>query len=304
MHSFKFGAIPFLLYVLFIANINFAEAEIFGDGEPENGVEDKRQLLALTEVAQYQRFIGTIECADNQRGIAVLLSVKDSENEERQPILLTAKHVFPGASDGELEDCQYLMAGKPWQAQPLTSRYAKSGSFSVADHQLDRSRAIEFSQDWTLVKLSAWKNWSNSAFSLPVEQAARHLEHSAAEQDIRRPQHAFFIGFDEARGGFMVDLDCEFGEPEPDSLVGDIGHLVWDNCDSIGGSSGGVLFELSGSKPRIKGIRVGNLFDSEVYPEGPDPGDRFDLRANLNLSRTFDQEILDAIKLLVSPSSG
>jgi len=296
--SFKFTAVFFLVCGLVITNIDLVEAEIFGDGEPENGTEDKRHLLALTEVRRYQRFVGTIECSDSQRGIAILLSVRGSENEKLQPILLTAKHVFPGNSSDELKDCDYLAAGTPWQPQSLASRSIKSGFFSTSELQLDRSKAIEFSQDWALIKLQAWKNWSNSAFYLPVKEAERYWESDGEQQDIHRPQPAFFVGFDEARGGFMVDLDCEFGMPGPDSLIGVIGHLVWDDCHSTAGSSGGVLFEMSGPEPRIKGVRVGNLFDSEIYPNGPDAGDKFDLQENVNLSRIFDQEILDAIKIL------
>ena len=274
-----------------------SRAEIFGDGKLGNGIEDDRRLLAATAVARYQRFFGTIECSGKVKGVALLLNVPSTEKSVSQPMLLTAKHVLPSLDSKTLKDCVYQAGGTPWQPQSLAAEYAWGGSKIVPIESVGQSRVQEFAEDWALVKMSTWKGWENNAFLFSMDDAALRWDEMATDH---YPYPAFLIGFDGARGGFMVDLDCEFGFPEPESLIGSVDHLFWDNCDSVPGSSGGVLFEQTGSAPRIAGIRVGNLFDADVHPNGPSPGDKFNLHSNLNLSRTLDQEIVNAMRLLAS----
>ena len=290
----KFSVICAVVCVLWISSSRYAEAEIFGDGDPDNGIEDSRQLLAATDMAHYQRFFGTIECFGRVRGIALLLSVLNSESDKFHPVLLTAKHVFPGVGNERLEDCHYQAAGKPWQPQLLARKYVSGGSSRVGAEQ---SRVAEFAEDWTLVSMPTWKGWKNNAFSFSIDIAQRRYN-GRGDKDTPYPQRAIFIGFDEALGGFMVDFECEFGFPEPESLTGSAPHLLWDNCDSVRGSSGGVVFGWIDHEPKIAGIRVGNLFDAGIYPYGPGPGDKFDLSTNINLTRLLDQEILDAMEAL------
>lgn len=260
-------------------------AEIIGDGIASNGIEDGRQRLSSSQYASVQRFVGTIECAGRTRGTGVLLREASTEGEPERPLLLTAKHTLIDPTLEETARCEYRPMGTSWEAQviPQSSRISLDPVAEIGTSIL--SRVEEYNQDWAIIAIEPWPTWEG--YALPYRS---RLERPVQEK-MDFTGKAVLIGYDAATGSIMIDPNCRYGLPSEESLLAGAAGLVWDDCDSVPGSSGGALFSIKPSGLRFVGIRLGNLFDSQQYPLGPDAGEKFDLNKNLNVTRVFDSSI-------------
>ena len=282
----KFGA-----FCLFLLLHSAVIAEIFGDGVATNGIEDQRLSLSTTEQSQYQRFFGTIECFGQVTGTAMLLDV-GHEGGTRQPLLITAKHVLPKAWFENHSACEYLPAGYSWSKQPLNGRY-------IAGHEEisggSESLVHKYASDWTLIALKPWDNWHNNAYNFSIDSIPDNQSHAAPSLPVS------FIGFDSLNPGFKIDQACRLGTINSDSPFYGAEGIVWDDCHSVAGSSGGILFTESDAGMELVAMRIGSLFDKSIHPSGPATGDQFDPHANTNVARLFDATIYSGIRSLLTP---
>ena len=287
---FKF----FSLFVICVLFHQVAIAEIFGDGIAENGIEDHRKRLSATEQQHYQRFFGTIECEGVVKGTAILLNVGLNDS-DRRPVVITAKHVMAERWFDNSEACRYLPAGYPWGQQVLTGDHAKG----VSPASVEENHSLhEYANDWIVIAIDPWPNWKNSAL---MYRFRSDIARDGANR-LENIDSGAFIGFDGTDRGFKLDNDCRFGRIEQESPFFGVDSLIWDDCQSVSGSSGGVLYSDIESGMDIIAIRVGTLFDKKVYPKGPVRGAKFDVLTNINVARLVDFEIDLAIRSLLLKS--
>lgn len=268
-------------------------AEIFGDGRHSNGVEDSRVPLAASDSSALQRFFGTLICEGRVRGTAVLLRARGPETDRFLPVLLTAGHVVTNPNGVLASDCAYEPMVSSGDRYLVNMNEALMSFSTVEGRNSNRSMLDEFSQDWMVAPIEFQLGWEN--YAIPFEVANEQMSQRADLADST----GLFIGYDTGLNRFMVDVECSFGRLDGGSFFGNYPLLFWDDCDSVSGSSGGVLLAMREDSPTIVGIRVGNIFDTERFPKGPGPGEPFDLNANVNLSRVIDDEILRAVQLLL-----
>lgn len=259
------------------------QAAVFGDGHAENGVEDSRISMVHSQFSGLQKSVGTVVCAGSTRGTAILLSV----GKEKRPFLLTAAHVLSDSAGAYIEGCGYRARMNPWEVMPFV------GEPIVGDYP-SVSSVEGFAADWLVVGIAPWANWEH--YAIPFSTA---VDFQVETKKVQK-ETAVFVGFDTASSQILIDEDCVYGGQATSAIVRSETDLVWDNCDSESGSSGGALFAVTDAGPKLIAIRVGNLFDSQIYPEGPQQGDRFDLSANINVSRLVNQEIRLAVLALMS----
>lgn len=219
-----------------------------------------------------------------------MLDARVRESSESRPVLVTAGHVLAEPNGTLKYGCVYRPATSSGTSYPIIE--AAAGR-TVDDGGSMPSLIDQFSQDWAVVALDSRPGWKG--YSIPfVLTEDRKITNSAWGG-----RQAFLVGYDSAGNRFMIDSDCEFGSLDAESAFGGSEALVWDDCDSVRGSSGGALFALNDGVPRIAGIRVGNVFDVGLHPQGPGPGGEFDLNANINLTRLIDQDVVQAIRALL-----
>lgn len=269
---------------------------IFGDGVDANGLEDSRvSLLSVPEYAELG-FVGQIRCDGVTKGSAVLLSVSLAD-QPAVPVVLTAGHVFSDmprhaqsvSSAKAREVCGYRSRAQPWDTYAFSTR-------TVFDKKQVDSISHRFSSDWVVAVIDPWPNWGNYALKLDVDMFSSLDYVSKATS-----QSVMLVGYDTSENGLMIDARCNYGHLADSSIFYHRSKLVWDDCDSEQGSSGGALIQIVGDEIKLVGIRVGSLFDVKYYPHGPSPGDPFDINKNINVARPLDNEIRTAIKELLSP---
>lgn len=249
------------LLLLLIAGFSVAAfASVFGDGDPDNGIEDQRvQRFDSDSWPVLFNAVGKVVCHDRTEGSGVLLDLGG------QPVVLTAGHVLDSF---ELNDCEYRSSTNQWNRGKIVKTLGMG-----AVSETDQSRPFQYENDWSMVAIKPWENWRHWALS---------KENVASEQSSGT---AFFVGFDVVSGQLKAHLSCNFGSAEQSVLLQGTSGLVWDDCHSMGGASGGALFVKTPEGIRLLGIRIGSLFLSEPETDPPPRmGGRFDLQRHINVS--------------------
>jgi len=281
-------------------------ANVFGDGDPRNGVEDDRHGLNSTfapgrPLDAWRNSAGTIHCEGRNRGSAMILDVHQFDARVRGTFLATAAHVLVDLDSGRpFEACEFhfLDLGQlPRNRAGIERRWIRSGPFeAIAD-----TRSPTFGRnDWAFI-------WLPPGPQAPV--ATGRLRPAAWEDvwaDAENRGQFLLVAFDRAAGALSVSAPCTVVQSRPDDLGGGAwpGHLL-DDCDSGDGASGGGLVLYAEGESYLVGIRTGAHWSSETYPpgdypSGPPPGAPWDVRANTNFAHALDQEMLDALRELVS----
>jgi hypothetical protein len=248
----------FSLALLFAAH---ATASVFGDGDPGNGVEDQR--IHRQQTSSWPALfnsVGTVACNGEVEGSGVLLNL------EGRPVVLTAGHVLNSYA---IEDCEYHSSINRWNRGKLDR------ILEVGDGSQEDPLPYRYENDWTLAAVAPWPDWRNWALS--QEQIVVNQSPGMAM--------AFLVGFDVVSGQVKAHLRCNFGSAWQTSLLRGTTGLVWDDCHSMGGASGGALFVQTPKGIGLLGIRIGSLFISESENSlPPEMGDRFDLQRHINVS--------------------
>lgn len=283
---------------------SLARANVFGDGDPANGVEDDRRGLNSAEAPgsaadTWRRGTGTIVCDGQVRGSATLLDVSGFSDRVNGEFLATAAHVLVNLETGRpFRQCVFVLlalAELPGYRAAIDPDWVRAGPFQTAS---DR-RAPGFGKhDWAFIFLPEIDRPANFA---------RRVVPGAFDAAGEAPDAAdhFLVAWDSTQQRMAVSGGCRVRQSGADDIGGGgwAGQLL-DDCDSGFGASGGGLIKASDSGTYLVGIRTGSHWSPEawpprVFPSGPPPGARWDLRANTNFARGLDQELLDELGRLV-----
>lgn len=268
-----------------------SNAAIFGDANPSNGVEDDRITKEQATIWPDEfRSVGRIVCDSFVQGSAVLFNKGvDIEGVKRsQPMLLTAKHVF---AKFELSDCYFSPESFEWERVELISvlQQAKSLDFGVEQESaVLGSLQSMYEEDWVILGLKPWPNWQKYALLFEsIEESYFNSGLYAGMGESSFP--VSFVGYDLIKNQIVIDEDCELGIASQTPLLNssEPSQLLWDDCDSEQGSSGGALFILHENEYLLVGIRVGSIFDKNDYDGIPEVGGKFDLDSFINVGRAL-----------------
>ncbi len=273
-----------------------AVAGVFGDGDPDNGVEDGRRALSTgigeAPANDWYRSAGTIHCDGAVRGSATLLDLSELAP-GAGPVIATAAHVLFDLETGQpWSQCAFHYMGLgalPGYQAWLSGARLMLGSF---DPGSSASELDSGADDWAFAALDhGWRP--------PVDGAG--LQPATAEQVADGQGRLGLVAWDRGRGEISVVQGCQAVFSSPDDLGGGAwrGQLL-DDCDSDGGASGGGMVASRNGRSLLVGIRGGAHWDADLwppaqYPDGPPPGDIWHPRRHTNFARALDRTMLDSL---------
>lgn len=274
---------------------------IFGDGNPNNGMEDSREQL-MGRVADQPMSVGAVMCDGQIRGSAMVVDTRDLDPGLKGVVLASAAHVLYNLETGKrFRRCEFhFMALSELQGYraKIDLKKTRLGGF---DPKRDTTK-LEFGEgDWAYLYVpKPWKKFNpNEAVSL------REFSSLQAESYRQTGGEFRLVAFDSSTGAIMVSRDCTVIE----SGKGDLGGGGWkgqllDDCDSIGGASGGGIIAMLNGQHYLVGIRSGShwsrqLFPVSEFPIGPPDGSRWDRYANTNFGRAIDARLLTELELFL-----
>lgn len=282
-------------------------ANIFGDGNPLNGVEDDRAPLLVgppgdSAANDLHLNAGTIVCEGKVRGTAMVVDTREYAADFSGAILLSAAHVFYDLERKRLfRHCEFDFMG--WRhAAGYRARIdldnARMGDFNP-DRTTDRA---DFGKgDWAFIYLrKAWKNYR-------PEQSLRLRAFAFAESESFQQLGGEFglVAFDSSGGVITASANCTVVQSER----GDLGGGAWkgqllDDCDSADGASGGGIIAVLNQQHYLIGIRSGSHWSELVYPverfpSGPPDGAAWDRRLNTNFGRAVDAHLIGELLAMI-----
>jgi hypothetical protein len=277
---------------------------VFGDGDPDNGVEDSR-----TPVMGGSRFqaghpgAGAVKCDGQVRGTAMVLDTREMAPLLEGVVLATAAHVlYDLEKKRRFRRCefQFLALGAlPGYTAKIDLERVVAGDFDPGK----ATSGIEFGEgDWAFLYVpKPWKKYRPDE-SLQV----RDFSFSHTETFQQHGGEFRLIALDTASGVIAESIRCSVSE----SGSGDIGGGIWagqllDDCDSGGGASGGGIIAVHGDSQFLVGIRTGAHWNGEVFPvgkfpAGPPTGSMWDPRFNTNFARAIDASLIRALQRFLS----
>ena len=240
-------------------------AAIFGDGNPANGIEDKRLLAPI----DLQRSVGTVICDGGLRGTAVHISLmhSDSDSLQQGSIILTAAHVLYDPDTAQrYKKCAYHPQGKRLSGVIFTR-------VSAHDFRPTTNNKIQqANQDIVFIALKKKLRHSGMKLNL-TGQTSRHLQ---------------LLGFNESQDNISISSNCQpflsqtFVSPQ----------LLLHDCDAGRGASGGPLIDAETGT--VVGIHGGTLLFSPLGKESRNAiaGASVDPETMVNQARKIDIDVL------------
>ena len=276
---------------------------VYGDGNPANGVEDSREQLfggpqrPLGSVGQ-PISSGTIKCDGKIRGTAMVVDTSEYSMDLQGAVIITAAHViYDLGSKKRFRRCMFnylaLAELSAYRAR-IDLKNVKMGSFNPAR----ATNELGFGEgDWAFLHIpKPWKSFN------PGELISlREFSSLKMEPFQQQGGELSLIAFDSTANAISVSKNCMVIE----SSVNDLGGGSWkgqllDDCDSGGGASGGGLVARIAGKSYLIGIRSGSHWSEQVfpavqYPAGPPDGAIWDRHTNTNFGRAIDAHLLRAL---------
>lgn len=240
-------------------------AAIFGDGNPANGIEDKRLLAPI----DLQRSVGTVICDGGLRGTAVHISLmhSDSDSLQQGSIILTAAHVLYDPDTAQrYKKCAYHPQGKRLSGVIFTR-------VSAHDFRPTTNNKIQqANQDIVFIALKKKLRHSGMKLNL-TGQSSRRLQ---------------LLGFNESQDNISISSNCQpflsqtFVSPQ----------LLLHDCDAGRGASGGPLIDAETGT--VVGIHGGTLLFSPLGKESRNAiaGASVDPETMINQARKIDVDVL------------
>ena len=240
-------------------------AAIFGDGNPANGIEDKRLLAPI----DLQRSVGTVICDGGLRGTAVHISLmhSDSDSLQQGSIILTAAHVLYDPDTAQrYKKCTYHPQGKRLSGVIFTR-------VSAHDFRPTTNNKIQqANQDIVFIALQKKLRHSGMKLNL-TGQSSRRLQ---------------LLGFNESQDNISISSNCQpflsqtFVSPQ----------LLLHDCDAGRGASGGPLIDAETGT--VVGIHGGTLLFSPLGKESRNAiaGASVDPETMVNQARKIDVDVL------------
>ena len=280
---------------------------IFGDGNPLNGVEDSREPVTGGKgngVGQSGQNMnaGTITCDGKFRGTAMVVDTREFAPDLEGVVLASAAHVLYNLERNKLfKRCKFYFMGR----DKVTGYRSKIDLKKVHMGNFDPRQStggVEFGEgDWVFLYLpKPWKKFN-------PDQSIRLREFSFSQLgSYRRSGGEFrFLAFDSSSGVISESRNCMVVESDGYDLGGGTwkGQLL-DDCDSADGASGGGIIAVLNQQYYLIGIRNGSHWNEQVYPAdrfpaGPPDGSAWDRRSNTNFGRAIDENLLREINLLI-----
>ncbi len=280
---------------------------IFGDGNPFNGVEDDREPVLAGPAEDddaNDRYLnaGTVVCDGRVRGTAMVVDTRENAADFTGAVLLSAAHVFYDLDRKRLfRRCEFHFMG--WRHATGYRARIDMDSLLMGDFDpLRMTNRAEFGQgDWAFVHLrKAWKKYRPS-------QSLRLRAFAFADgESFQQLGGAFrLVAYDSSAGVITASRNCTVIESER----GDLGGGAWqgqllDDCDSADGASGGGIIGVLDQQFFLVGIRNGSHWSEHVYPverfpSGPPDGAIWDRRLNTNFGRAVDTRLLGELQAIV-----
>ena len=280
---------------------------IFGDGNPLNGVEDSREPVTGRggngrDPHGQKMNAGTITCDGKFRGTAMVVDTREFAPDLEGVVLVSAAHVFFNLDRNKLfKRCKFYFMGRDKVAgyrSKIDLRQIRIGNFDPRSPNGGREVARG---DWAFLYLrKPWKKFN-------PDQSIGLREFSFSQLGSYRQSGGEFrlLAFDSTAGVISESRNCIVVESDGD----DLGGVTWkgqllDDCDSADGASGGGIIAVLNQQHYLIGIRNGSHWDEQVYPadrfpSGPPDGSAWDRRSNTNFGRAIDTYLLDEIDSLI-----
>ncbi|MBT6593851.1 MAG: hypothetical protein HOO18_07845 [Porticoccaceae bacterium] len=196
-----------------------AQGAIFGDGNPDNGIEDQRLMPLQGQYNQEQRValsaVGTVICDGGLRGTAT--HIKSPLVHPTQAIIVTAAHILFDAKSGKkYASCSYLPKNKRFSAIPFAM---------VSAHNFDplsENKIAQSESDIVFVALS--RSLQQPALKLNIGQSIGSGRLS-------------LLGYNSSQNQITESVGCE----QYSSIQFASEKLLLHDCDARSGASGGPL---------------------------------------------------------------
>lgn len=273
---------------------------IFGDGIPDNGIEDSREQVMGgrrrgISLADQRMNAGTVKCDGKIRGTAMVVDTRDFAPDFKGAVLASAAHILYDLDKKQrFKRCEFhfLALGElaRYQAK-IDLNYLRMGDFDPGE----ATGGVEFGEgDWVFLYVPRpWKN-----FDPDETLALREFSYLQTEPYQQSGGEFRLIAFDSFARVISVSRNCTVIESNGDDLGGGAwkGQLL-DDCDSAGGASGGGIVAVMNQKQYLIGIRSGSHWSEQVYPAndypaGPPDGSVWDRHTNTNFGRAIDAGLL------------
>jgi len=283
------------------------QINIFGDGNPDNGVEDSREQVLGgrrrgISLADQRMNAGTIKCDGKVRGTAMVLDTREFAPGLKGVVLASAAHVLYDLEEMKrFRRCEFhfLALGEIRKyRKKIDLQKVRMGDFDPSM----ATAGAEFGEgDWSFLYVPRpWKSFDPDE-ALTVKQFS-FLQMESYRQSGGELR---LIAYDSSAGVISVSRDCTVVE----SGDGDLGGGGWkgqllDDCDSGGGASGGGIVAVLQQKQYLVGIRSGSHwneqdFPASEYPLGPPDGAVWNRNSNTNFGRAIDAYILQELQEFV-----
>ena len=281
---------------------------IFGDGDPGNGIEDDRQQLLGgrrrgVSLADQRMSAGTVKCDGKIRGTAMVIDTREFVPGLTGAVLVSAAHVLYDLDRKiRFKRCEFhfLALGELHRYQAkIDLQRLKMGNYDPKQ----TTASLEFGEgDWVFMYVpKPWKGFDPDEALKPVAFSFINMESFQQSGGELR-----LIAFNADAGVISVSGHCQVIESQRSDLGGGAwkGQLL-DDCDSAGGSSGGGIVAVSEGQQLLIGIRNGSHWSEQVYPvgkypSGPPDGANWDQSANTNFARAFDANLLNELQMFVN----
>ncbi len=284
------------------------QVNIFGDGNPENGIEDNREQVLGgwkkdLDLVDQPMNAGTVNCDGKNRGTAMVVDTHEfADGDLKGVVLASAAHVFYDLEKNRrFKRCEFhfLALGE------LSGYRAKIDLNSVRMGDYDPTTAVEavdFGEgDWAFVYVPRpWRNFSSAEATGLRDFSTLQLEsfqQSGGEFSL--------IAFDSSEGVISASRNCTVVESGHDDLGGGgwKGQLL-DDCDSADGASGGGIMAVINGQQYLVGIRNGSHWSEEEfpgneYPHGPPDGSVWSRHSNTNFARSIDSYLIEQLKKFI-----
>jgi len=289
---------------LLAQSFDVTPVNIFGDGDPANGVEDDRQQVLGgrrrgISLMDQRMNAGTIKCDGKVRGTAMVIDTREFAPNLSGVVLVSAAHVLFDLEEGKrFKRCEFHFL-----ALAELARYRVKidlGNVRMGDFDpMMATDGLQFGEgDWVfLYAAKAWRGYDpNEALVL------RDFAFSKMEPYRQKGGELRLIAFDSTAGIISVSQNCTVIE----SATGDLGGGGWkgqllDDCDSGSGASGGGIVAVLDNRQYLVGIRGGShwsdeAFPAEEFPGGPPDGAVWDLHSNTNFGRAIDAQLMQELQ--------
>lgn len=280
---------------------------IFGDGNPENGIEDNREPVLSgrgreSSLPDQYSNAGTIKCDGKIRGTAIVVDTRQFAPGLEGAVLATAAHVlYDLGKKKRFKRCKfhYLGMDKPvgYRAK-IDLKRVRIGNFDPGKE----TGTLEFGEgDWAFLYIpKPWKGFNR-------DQGFILRDFSSIELEVHQQSGGEFglMAFDSKAGVIRVSGNCSVIESNENDLGGGRwkGQLL-DDCDSVDGASGGGIIASLNNRRFLIGIRTGSHWDEQVYPVsefplGPPEGSVWNRNSNTNFGRAIDARLLHEIRVFI-----